>query len=468
MSDPAQKRPLADFVVDGSDTDAMLDRFMEWVAQLGLELYPAQEEAVLEVMGDRHVILSTPTGSGKSLVATAMHFRAICEGKRSYYTAPIKALVSEKFFEMCEQLGAQHVGMLTGDASINRDAPVICCTAEILGNIALREGRYARVDYAVLDEFHYYADRDRGAAWQLPLLELADARFMLMSATLGDMSQIAKRLEDSTGTEAVVVRSRERPVPLDFHYVDTSLHRTVRDLIEEKKAPVYVVNFTQRDAAEQAQNLTSMNITSKEEKKAISAAIGAFRFDTPYGKDIRRLTSHGIGLHHAGLLPKYRLLIERLAQQGLLKVISGTDTLGVGVNIPIRTVLFTKLYKFDGENTRVLSVRDFQQISGRAGRKGFDDRGSVVCQAPEHVVDNKELEEKEKQSGKKKKAPRKKPPRGFVHYDRNTFKKLIESDPEPLRSSFSVNHGMIAGLLERTMIHGKRDGGYRRLISTLR
>ncbi len=466
MEISAQRVTLERLAAPASDAGEILERFLGWAKERGYELYPAQEEAVLEIVEDKHVILCTPTGSGKTLVALAMQFKGVCEGRRSVYTSPIKALVSEKFFDLCQEMGAANVGMLTGDASINPKAPIICCTAEILANMALREGRYTPFHYVIMDEFHYYADRDRGSAWQIPLIELRDATFLLMSATLGDMSKIAERLEARTGKAVAYVRTKERPVPLDYEFRETALHRTVDELVAAGKAPIYLVSFTQREAAEQAQNLTSINVTSKEEKQTIVEAISGFRFDSTYGKDIRRFVRNGIGLHHAGLLPKYRLLMEQLSQRGLLKVISGTDTLGVGVNIPIRTVLFTRLYKFDGAKTSLLSVRDFQQIGGRAGRKGFDEKGSVVCQAPEHVVDNKQLDAKvAKDPSKKSKAQKKKPPtRGYIHYDAGTFKRLIESDAEPLRSQLQISHSTLMNVLVRDPEHGRRDGGYRRLV----
>lgn len=429
----------------------VLDRFLEYVKERGVELYPAQEEAILEVIAGKNIILSTPTGSGKSLVATAMHFVAMAERRRSFYTAPIKALVSEKFFALCEDFGPDYVGMMTGDATVNRDAPIICCTAEVLANIALREGADADVDYVIMDEFHYYADRERGVAWQVPLLTLARARFLLMSATIGPPDRFEKALTELTGVPTAVVYGSDRPVPLDFAYRETPLHETILDLVRSGRAPVYLVNFTQRAAAEQAQNLMSVDFATKEEKKAIAAALVGMRFDSPYGKEVQKFVRHGIGLHHAGLLPKYRRLVERLAQRGQLKVISGTDTLGVGVNIPIRTVLFTKLCKYDGEKTAVLTVRDFQQIAGRAGRKGFDERGSVVAQAPEHVVENLRMEARAAgDPAKRRKMVKKKPPdKGYVHWDRATFDRLVSSPPEPLVSRFTVSHGMLLNVLSR-------------------
>ncbi len=440
--------------------DQVLDRFVGWVASTGLELYPAQEEAILALLEGKHLVLNTPTGSGKSLVATFLHFQSMAAGRRSFYTCPIKALVNEKFFALCQLFGAENVGMMTGDAAINREAPVVCCTAEILSNLALREAD-PRVDTVVMDEFHYYADRDRGVAWQVPLLLLEDAVFLLMSATLGDMKEVKEGLERVTQRAVADVRSAARPVPLEFEYRETPLHETIEDLVSSARAPVYLVNFTQRAAAEQAQNLMSVNFSSREEKEAIRAALDGVRFDTPYGKDFQRFLRHGIGLHHAGLLPKYRLLVEKLAQQGLLKVVSGTDTLGMGVNIPLRTVLFTQLCKFDGEKTAILSARDFHQISGRAGRKGFDEKGWVVAQAPEHVIENKRLAEK--QAAGKKVVKKQPPQKGYVHWDRSTFERLIQKEPEPLESRFEVTFGLLLSLLQSETT--QRGGGYGRLVT---
>src|SRR3954471_6175879 len=453
----------------GAGADELLSRFVSYVSASGLSLYPAQEEALLELMEGKHVVLNTPTGSGKSLVAAALHFKGLAEGKTSFYTSPVKALVNEKFFDLCRLFGPERVGMLTGDASINRDAPIICCTAEILANMALRDGA-GRADYVVMDEFHYYADRERGMAWQIPLLCLPQTTFLLMSATLGDLHVITEGLTGLTKREVAVVRGRERPVPLEFDYRETPLHETISDLCTLGRAPIYLVNFTQRGAAEEAQNLMSVDVSSKSDKEALRDALADATFDTPYGKEFQRFLRHGIGIHHAGLLPRYRLLVERLAQQGLLKVVSGTDTLGVGVNVPIRTVLFTQLCKFDGEKSAILSVREFHQIAGRAGRKGFDDRGTVVVQAPEHVVENLKLEEK-KQQGKKvvKKQP---PQKGYVHWDRSTFERLLSRPPEQLESRFNVTHGLMLTALQSRAglpieLDGRRAGGFGRLVDLI-
>lgn len=446
--------------------DLVLDRFLEYVTEKGLSLYPAQEEAILALIEGQNVILNTPTGSGKSLVATAMHFHSLSIGRRSIYTCPIKALVNEKFMNLAREFGPDQVGMVTGDGSVNPDAPILCCTAEILANMALRDGEFAKADDIVMDEFHYYSDRERGGAWQIPLLTLKRSRFLLMSATLGEMAFFNDELTKLTDKPTTIVSGTERPVPLKFDYRETPLHETVKELIDQNKAPIYLVNFTQANAADEAQNLMSVDFTSKENKKEIAERLKDVKFSSPFGKDISRYLRHGVGLHHAGLLPKYRVLVEKLAQDGLLKVISGTDTLGVGVNIPIRTVLFTKLCKYDGEKTAILSVRDFHQIAGRAGRKGFDTEGFVAAQAPEHVIENLKMEAKAKTDPKKaKKMVRAKPPeRGYVPFDGKTFEKLISSQPEKLESRFTVTHGTLLNVLGRENEDGCKS--LRELINT--
>ncbi|MBI4606885.1 MAG: DUF3516 domain-containing protein [Planctomycetes bacterium] len=431
-----------------ASNDTLLTRFLEHVDRRGLRLYPAQEAAVLELFEEKNVILNTPTGSGKSLVAEALHFKALAQGARSVYTCPIKALVNEKWMALCREFGPENVGLSTGDATVNRDAPILCCTAEILANVALREGETAQVHEVVSDEFHYYGDRERGWAWQVPLLTLPQARFLLMSATLGDTAFFEQELTRLNRRPTVTVRSAERPVPLEHSYSETLLPKTLENLVAEGKSPVYVVHFTQLDAAESAQDFTSIDVCTREEKNALAAAVEKFRFSSPYGPVLKRWIRHGIGVHHAGLLPKYRVLVEQLAQKNLLKIICGTDTLGVGINVPIRTVLFTRLCKFDGEKVGILAARDFHQVAGRAGRKGFDERGWVVVQAPEHVIENKKLEEKRAKEGRKF-VKRRPPDRNFVNWDKLTFNRLVNAPPERLTSRFQVSHGMLLNVLSR-------------------
>ncbi|MFJ4172846.1 DEAD/DEAH box helicase [Microbacterium sp. NPDC089696] len=437
-------------LADGSDADAVYTAFVEWVESTGISLYPAQDEALIEIVSGNNLILSTPTGTGKSLVAVGAHYAALVTGRRSFYTAPIKALVSEKFFALVDVFGAANVGMITGDSSVNPDAPIICCTAEILANLSLRQGTDAAVQQVVMDEFHFYADPDRGWAWQVPLLELPQAQFILMSATLGDVTQLASDLTRRTGRDTASVTGVERPVPLHYFYETTPIHETIDDLLSTGQAPIYVVHFSQAAAMERAQALSSTKVATREQRDEIAALIGGFRFTTAFGKTLSRFLRAGIGVHHAGMLPKYRRLVEQLAQRGLLRVICGTDTLGVGINVPIRTVLLTALTKFDGTRMRQLNAREFHQIAGRAGRAGYDTAGTVVAQAPEHESENIAAIKKAGDDPKKKrKIIRKKAPDGFVSWGEPSFRKLIDAEPETLTSHMQITSAMMLNVIAR-------------------
>ncbi|MGC0369948.1 DEAD/DEAH box helicase [Microbacterium sp. SLBN-111] len=441
---------LLDHVPAGSDPDAAYLGFVEWASGRGLTLYPAQDEAIIEIVSGANVILSTPTGTGKSLVAVAAHAASLSRGGRSYYTAPIKALVSEKFFALVEIFGAENVGMVTGDSSVNSDAPIICCTAEILANLALRQGPDAEVDQVVMDEFHYYGEPDRGWAWQVPLLLLTRAQFILMSATLGDVTDIADDLSRRTGRPTARVTGVERPVPLHFEYARTPVHETVQELLDTRQAPVYVVHFSQAAAMERAQALSSIRIIGREQRDEIAEAIGGFRFTTGFGKTLSRYVRAGIGVHHAGMLPRYRRLVETLAQRGLLRVICGTDTLGVGINVPIRTVLLTALTKYDGTRMRQLSAREFHQIAGRAGRAGYDTAGTVVVMAPDHEIENAaQIAKAGDDLKKQKKIVRKKAPQGFVNWTEQSYDRLVAAEPEPLQPQMKLTAAMLINVIAR-------------------
>ena len=441
---------------DGSEpepwlkADQAFERFLEWTAGRGIELWEHQEEALMDLAAGNHVILGTPTGSGKSLVALGMLFMGMAQGKRSYYTAPIKALVSEKFFDLVQVLGRENVGMITGDTHINTSAPVICCTAEILANDALREGEDADVGCVAMDEFHFFADPDRGWAWQVPLLTLPHAQFMLMSATLGDVSAIAASLREHTDSDVDLVVDAPRPVPLSYEYVKTPLEGTVELAMRNNEAPLYIVHFSQDAALSTAQSLANFGIATKEQREQIKEMARGTRFTTAFGKILKRLLSCGVGVHHAGMLPRYRLLVEKLAQQGLLPVICGTDTLGVGINVPIHTVVLTALTKFDGYKMRRLRAREFHQIAGRAGRSGFDTEGMVIAEAPEHEIENAKLLLKAGDDPKKlRKIKKKKPPEGFVTWNEQTFQRLIETQPETLKPRLRITHSMVLSMVEQ-------------------
>ncbi|WP_372593003.1 DEAD/DEAH box helicase [Actinotalea sp.] len=482
MSARTEDRNLAARLPADADPDALFESFVGWAADQGLTLYPAQEEALLALVTGSHVILSTPTGSGKSLVAMAAHFVALAQGRRTYYTAPLKALVSEKFFDLVAAFGAENVGMMTGDSAVNPTAPILCCTAEILANVALRTGEGSAeapghqddpavpgvdaVGQVVMDEFHFYADPQRGWAWQVPLLELPRTQFLLMSATLGDTAFFSEDLERRTGLPVTTVTSVERPVPLTYSYVVEPLHEVVEELVSTRRSPVYLVHFTQKDAVERAQSLMSSTLASREQRDRIAEELGDFRFGTGFGKTLSRLLRHGVGVHHAGMLPKYRRVVERLTQRGLLTVVCGTDTLGVGINVPIRTVVLTSLVKYDGTRMRHLSAREFHQIAGRAGRAGYDTLGEVLVMAPDHVIENRKLLAKAGDDPKKlRKIVRKKAPEGSVNWTDKTFERLRDAEPEQLTSSFVVTHAMVLNVLARESQGSDPVAAMRRLLT---
>ena len=443
--------------------DEALDLFLDWTAARGMELWPHQEEALMSLMVGDHVVLGTPTGSGKSLVALGMCFLAVCTDRRAYYTAPIKALVSEKFFYLVEVFGRENVGMITGDSAINSSAPIICCTAEILANDALRGGPDADIGCVAMDEFHFFGDPDRGWAWQVPLLTLPHTQFLLMSATLGDMSAITGKLEQQTGRDVDLIADAPRPVPLRYSWSDANLEATVELALRAGEAPIYIVHFAQDAALKSAQALSSFGVSTKEQRKQINEAIRGTRFTTAFGKTLKRLLLSGVGVHHAGMLPRYRLLVEKLAQQGLLPIICGTDTLGVGINVPIHTVILTALAKYDGTKMRRLNAREFHQIAGRAGRSGFDTEGVVIAQATEYDIEKARALRKAGGDAKKaRKAHVKTPPKGFVGWNQQKFEQLIAAVPETLRPRLRVTHSLV---LNEVFQGGDARARVRRLIA---
>lgn len=427
-----------------------LELFLGWVESRGMQLWDHQEEALLDLASGDHVILGTPTGSGKSMVAVGMLFIANCTNRRAYYTAPIKALVSEKFFNLVDLLGKDNVGMITGDVVINSEAPVICCTAEILAQDALRFGEHADIGCVAMDEFHFYSDRDRGWAWQVPLLALPHTQFLLMSATLGDVTDIATALEEHTRRAVDKVLDAPRPVPLSYEFVETPLEGTVELALRDGDAPLYIVHFSQEAALKSAQALSSYGVSSKEQREALKDAVKGVRFTTTFGKTLKRLILTGVGVHHAGMLPRYRLLVEKLAQQGLLPVICGTDTLGVGINVPIHTVVLTQLTKFDGKHMRRLNAREFHQIAGRAGRAGFDTEGRVIAEATEYDIERaKALAKAGGDPKRARKIKVKTPPSDFVGWNKQTFERLIAAEPEKLRPRLRITHSMVLAEIEQ-------------------
>jgi superfamily II RNA helicase len=459
--------PLVEARPASAAGDDLLMAMLEHCEQAGIEPYAEQLDAFEAIAGNRSVVLNTPTGSGKSLVAAFVHYVAYWRGfreldpqipphlRRSVYTAPIKALVNEKFFDLCRAFGSRNVGLMTGDATVNSEAPMICCTAEVLAKMALREGAATPFGWVVMDEFHFYSDRERGSAWLIPLVAMTDARFLLMSATLRSPDDVRKSLEERTGHPAVVVRSDTRPVPLEFEYREALLLETLESARVRGLTPTYIVSTAKADTAELANQLRSTPIPeslrdeAKANGKVVEARLERHRMATPFGARLARLLRAGIGVHHSGMLPKYRRIVEQLARDGLIALICGTDTLGVGVNMPIRSVVFRQLYKFDGQQNRLITAQEFKQIAGRAGRKGHDDTGTVFIQAPEHEMKNARGRAKAAATGRLKKFRPESPPKGFKGWNEKTAERLREGRPAELVTRFEVTGPLVLQVLCR-------------------
>ena len=373
-----------------TDPDAIFEAFVEWNAERGLTLYPAQEEALIEVVSGNNVILATPTGSGKSLVAAGAHFAALARDERSFYTAPIKALVSEKFFDLCAIFGTENVGMMTGDARVNPAAPIICCTAEILANIALRDGAEADVGQVVMDEFHFYSEPG-------PRLGLAGAA----------AGAAARAVHPDVGDARRHDPVREGPDPAapggpppwssspsgrcrcTTPTGPRRCTRRWRSCSTTKQAPVYVVHFTQAAAMERAQALMSINMCTKAEKEAIAELIGDFRFTTRFGRALSRLVRHGIGVHHAGMLPEVpppggAARPGRPAEGHLRHRHPRRRRQRADPDRAVHRAVASSTATGCGGCAPASSTRS----PGAPGRAGFDTVGYVVCQAPEHVIEN--------------------------------------------------------------------------------
>ena len=442
--------PLMAHLPQDADPDELEFAFLSACEDMNLEPYAAQEEGFEHICHGRSVLLCTPTGSGKSLVALCAHFVAMAKGQQSVYTAPTKALVNEKFFQLCGHFGSRNVGLITGDGAVNRDAPVLCCTAEIVANMALKQGADTPFSWVVMDEFHYMGDRARGMAWLVPLLELRGARFLMMSATIGGREELRARIEEQTGVQTALVESTRRPVPLKFTWRETPILDSIAEAETQGITPAYVVCFSKRAAWDLAV-LLAQRTSGGDRRKEIREVLDGrqVRFAGSSGKELRRCLIQGVAPHHGGMLPRYRRLVEQMVVQGYVSVVCGTDTLGVGVNMPIRAVLFTQLYKYDGSNSRHLQAREFLQIAGRAGRKGFDDVGHVWAQAPEHLMVNRLERAKAQAAGKLKKYRAKPPPREFRGWGEEHFTGIRKRRPGPLRVPFRITAELILSVLGR-------------------
>ena len=373
------------------EPDALFDAFAGWAKQRGLALYPHQEEALIEIVSGANVILSTPTGSGKSLVATGAHFAALADGQRGRSTPPrSRRWCRRSSSTLCAAFGPAEVGMMTGDASVNAEAPIICCTAEVLASIALRDGAEADVGPGG-DGRVPLLRRSRAAAGpgRSRSSSCRTAQFLLMSATLGDVTRFEEDLTRRTGRPTAVIKTAERPVPLVFSYSSSRCTRPWSELLTTNQAPIYVVHFTQAAAIEQAQALMSVNVCTRAEKDEIADADrrlpvhrrGSARPCPGWSGTASACTTPACCPGTGGWWrPSPRPACSRSS--------AAPTRWAWGSTCRSAPWCSPRCPSTTGAKTRLLQAREFHQIAGRAGRAGFDTAGRVVVQAPEHVVEN--------------------------------------------------------------------------------
>ena len=416
----------------------------------GLQLDKFQEDAIHAIEEHKSVVVSAPTGSGKTLIADYIIDRDVKKGVRVIYTAPIKALSNQKYKEFSKAYGEENVGLLTGDVARNSNAPVLIMTTEIYRNMVIAQDPLVdHVSYVVFDEIHYINDVERGYVWEESIIfSKPHIRMLCLSATIPNAEEFARWISAIKGHQVVVIRHDERSVPLhvqlydrelgittlknikeiidipDYEYIQGKSRRrrpkmappSHTDLIQEimNKLPCLFFAFSRSGCQQRALELSKKNIFSqnieivasmRKKLNGVAPEIGQLEST----RLLRQTLPQGIAFHHAGLLPVMKELVEELFSQGLIHVLYTTETFAVGVNMPAKTVCFEALRKFDGRDFRFLNSKEYFQIAGRAGRRGIDKEGFVYM-----MVERRD-------------------------FDYDKIKRIITSDTEPIISQFRLS-----------------------------
>jgi hypothetical protein len=435
-----------------SDADLELAFYDKFLLSRGLEPYPVQEQAVTAIFAGKSVLVTVPTGTGKTLMAKAALFRAVGRGERAIYTTPLRALTEEKYRELCADFGDENVGFATGDYKVNREAPIQVEVAEILWNRIVADKHVAPAEIVVMDEGHYFNDPERGYVWEQSIIGLDPrVQLVILSATVGHADRFCQWVEVTRRVPMALVESRERKVPLVHEYREEMLIDTVRDLAHGGDVPAIVFVFGREQCFEVARLLKSCRrFTTDEEKAKIDAMCDEALLPSGEAKELRPLLTHGIGVHHAGILPRYKQLVEQLALERLIKFVVSTETIAAGINLPARTVVFPSLRKFIKQQPRMITAAEYHQMAGRAGRPQFDDRGLAITLAPEQVVSDlkKELKDAAKRPAYDE-AKVKKTVYGRARADAQrkndliwtpeTHAELVRGEPAELRSKTKIS-----------------------------
>lgn len=434
-----------------SDGELELSFYEKFLWSRGLEPYPVQEQALAHIFAGTSVLVTVPTGTGKTLMAKAALHAALGRGHRAIYTTPLRALTEEKYRELSADFGEHNVGFATGDYKVNRDAPIQVEVAEILWNRIVADKHVSPAEIVVMDEGHYFNDPERGYVWEQSIIGLDPrTQLVVLSATVGHPEKFCHWVELTRRVTMALVDSRERKVPLVHEFREEMIIDTVRELAFSGDVPAIVFVFGREQCFEVARLLKSCRrFTTDEEKAKVEAMCDEALLPSGASKELRPLLTHGIGIHHAGILPRYKQLVEQLALERLIKFVVSTETIAAGINLPARTVVFPALRKFVKQAPRLVTAAEYHQMAGRAGRPQFDDRGLAITLAPEQIVSDlkKELKDAAKRAAydeaKVKKsvynrarsdAQRK----GDIVWTPEVHAELVRGEPAELRSKTKI------------------------------
>lgn len=446
----------------------------DYLSQLPYPPYPVQEEAMLAwAECEQGVLLSAPTGTGKTLVAEAVVYEALRTGKQVYYSTPLIALTDQKFVELQDRVAGwgfprETVGLVTGNRTIHPDAPAKVVVAEVLLNRLLHRAAFdwSEVGAVVMDEFHNFADPERGIVWELALSLLpGSVRVMLLSATVGAAGEFVGWMERSLGRRVTLVEGRERRVPLHYQWVGDELlpdflERVAAGTEAQRRTPALVFCFDRSVCWDVAEVLKGRDLFAEGQRDQLLKRLDDFEFSVGAGNKIRTFLARGVGLHHAGLLPRYRRVVEVLFQEKLLPVCVCTETLAAGINLPARSVVLSTLVKGPRDRKRLIDPSTAQQIFGRAGRPQYDTEGHVYALAHEDDVklaawqvkydSIPETEKDPKLLAAKKALLKKKPSRRsqVTYWNAEQFTKLQVAPPLRLTSRGRLTWRWLAYLLE--------------------
>ncbi|MGB7345322.1 MAG: DEAD/DEAH box helicase [Pirellulaceae bacterium] len=464
----------------------------EYFDLLPFDPYPVQEESLLAYFtGDQGVLVCAPTGTGKTLIAEAAVYEALRTGKRMYYTTPLIALTDQKLDELRESavrwgFSADQVGLVTGNRRVNADAPVLVVVAEILLNRLLNPEAFdfAEVSSVVMDEFHSFNDPERGIVWELTLALLpAHVRTMLLSATVGNSLEFTSWLTRAHNRRLQLVSGNERKVPLQYHWVDDEILGDFAEKIaagddEARRTPSLMFCFSRSQCWTNAELLKGKKLIDKERQGELAEYLNAADMSRGAGPKLKQILMRGVGVHHAGVLPRYRRMVEELFQRKLLSVCVCTETLAAGINLPARSVVLPNLLKGPKDKKKLVETASAQQIFGRAGRPQFDDRGYVFALAHEDDVKINRWREKydsipedTKDPGlmKAKKQLKKKMPKrraGESYWTESQFVQLYEAESANLSSRGRLPWRLLAYLFGKNPeVQPIRDMVGRRLLT---